>query len=257
MQEIEFSEYDRITDTIMWLGDNITLNFTVGLSRKSRNGDRMFFEYETQYGSDKYGSPMRSIKRQMSFAFTIDIRDNFLAGMMLRPQDVELLCRIIDIKVLPWYFGNSREQGFKIIEDKLILKEFEPATLVQDSRWISFQPEVATDPRTEMETRGVRVELYSGYVWVMTIDKFMGFYHILKHTDMYAIACAMVNYVKTPPYGTNIYVAQGLGISPTGSNNTVDDAWKQATNKHGFASNSFLEDSKGKEAKPVEKKKKK
>jgi hypothetical protein len=59
---IDFTEYDRITDTLMWLADNITLNFTVGLSKKAKSGERAFYHYETRYGSDKYGSPLRSIK---------------------------------------------------------------------------------------------------------------------------------------------------------------------------------------------------
>ena len=153
MNNIDYTEYDRITDTLMWLSDNISLNFTVGLSRKTKTGERAFYHYETKYGSDKYGTPLRSIKRQISYAFTIDCKDDFLAGMMLRPQDVELIVRIIDKKVFPWYFGDNKQLAFKVIDDKLVLKEFTPVPFVQDSKWLSFQPAIYVDPYTELESR--------------------------------------------------------------------------------------------------------
>ena len=248
MNNIDYTEYDRITDTLMWLSDNISLNFTVGLSRKTKTGERAFYHYETKYGSDKYGTPLRSIKRQISYAFTIDCKDDFLAGMMLRPQDVELIVRIIDKKVFPWYFGDNKQLAFKVIDDKLVLKEFTPVPFVQDSKWLSFQPAIYVDPYTELESRGIRMELYSGYSWIMPIDKFMGFFHIISTSDMYGIACNMCNYVKMQPYGVNVYSNQGLGASPNGSNSTVDEAWKNITmnmnnNNQGFGSNAFLNNS--------------
>lgn len=245
---IDYTEYDRITDTLMWLSDNISLNFTVGLSRKTKTGERAFYHYETKYGSDKYGTPLRSIKRQVSYAFTIDCKDDFLAGMMLRPQDVELLVRIINNKVFPWYFGDDPKQlAFKIIDDKLILNDFSPVSFIQDSKWLSFQPAVYVDPYTELESRGIRLELYSGISWIMTIDKFMGFFHIISTSDMYGIACSMCNYVKSQPYGVNVYTNQGLGASPNGSNSTIDEAWKSSTsNSQGFATNTFLNNSNSK-----------
>ena len=92
------------------------------------------------------------------------------------------------------------------------------------------------------------MELYSGYSWIMPIDKFMGFFHIISTSDMYGIACNMCNYVKMQPYGVNVYSNQGLGASPNGSNSTVDEAWKNSTmnmnnNNQGFGSNAFLNNS--------------
>lgn len=240
---IDFTEYDRITDTLMWLTDNITLGFTVGLSRKGKNGERTFYHYESQYASDKFGSPLRSIKRQLSYAFTLDCKDDFTAGMMFRPQDVELLIRIIDQKVLPWFFGNDKDNAFKIVSGKYILKDFTPATFIQTystgNRWMSFQPEVYSDQYTELESMAIRIELSSGITFILPLDKFMGFYNIISRTDMYSVACSLCNYVKTGPYGINTFSNQGLGAVPNGNNSTIDDAWKN----RGFKKNSFLDNS--------------
>ena len=45
----------------------------------------------------------------------------------------------------------------------------------------------------------------------MDIDKFIGFYYLLKNTDMYSAACNLINYVKTMPYGNNVFRMAGLG----------------------------------------------
>ena len=248
MENINYIEYDRITDTLMWLSDNLTLNFTVGLSRKSKSGERVFYHYESKYGSDKYGTPLRSIKRQMNFAFTIDCKEDFLAGIMLRPQDVELIVRLIEMKVLPWFLGDAKTNAYQVKDDKIILKEFEPVSYVQESKWISFEPAVYVDPYNEMETRGIKMELSTGPYCILPVDKFMGLLHILATTDMYAVACSMCNYVKSSPYGINTYTNQGLGASPNGRNSNVDQAWNNAKSKTtGFAKNSFLDNINGKE----------
>ena len=235
---IDFTEYDRITDTLMYLNDDVTLNFTVALSRKSKNGDRLFYHYESIYGSDKYGGSLRSIKRSMSFYFVLDVKSNFNHGFILRPQDVEILNRLITSKVLPWYFGNEKEAAFQIIGDKLVLTDFQPAVYTQatqfETKYLSFEPIVVIE--NEQECRGVRLIMSSGHIIELTIDKFMGFYHLL-HTDMYSVASTMTTYAKVPPYAVNSHKLQGLGAPPPSSMN----GWNGFNN-----SNSFLNNSKSK-----------
>ena len=240
METIDYTEYDRITDTLMYLSDDITLNFTLALSRKGKNGERMFYHYESIYGSDKFGSPQRSIKRNMNFYFVIDIRSDFNAGFVIRLQDREMLVRLIESKVLPWYFGNETQQAFQIIGDKLILTDFKPVIYTQaglyETKFLSFEPVVYIE--NELEVRGVRISLSTGYNATLSIDKFMGFLSLLK-CDMYAIAATMATYAKIQPYGVNSHNIQGLGARPPVS---VNENW----NSRGFNSNSFLNNSKSK-----------
>ena len=82
----------------------------------------------------------------------------------------------------------------------------------------------------------------SGFWSILSVDKFMGFYNILSKTDMYSVACALTNYVKTPPYGVNVYTNQGLGASINGTNNSIENKWKEAaSSRGGFSKNSFLD----------------
>ena len=94
MNNVDFTEYNRITDILMYLSNVLTLNFTVALSKKTKFGGRQFFQYEVEYGSDdNSNSSLRSIKRNMNFYFTIENREVFASGMMLRPQDIEIIIR--------------------------------------------------------------------------------------------------------------------------------------------------------------------
>lgn len=234
MENIDFTEYDRITDTLMYLDDNICLNFTLALSRKNRNGDRSFYHFESIYGSDKYGGSLRSIKRSMNFYFVLDVRPDFNAGIILRPQDVEILTRVIDSKVLPWYFGTEQEAAFQIISDNLILTDYQPVSFTQaglyDTKFITFEPVVLTEGN--LDCRGCRISLSTGYAAEITIDKFMGFYHLL-HSDMYSIAANMATYAKVPPYGINNHNMRGLGAKPPASRNE----WTGFNNSNAFLNN--------------------
>ena len=240
METIDYTEYDRITDTLMYLSDDISVNFSLALSRKGRNGERLFYHFETMYGSDKFGSAQRSIKRNMNFYFVIDVKSNFNAGFIIRLQDREMLVRLIESKVLPWYFGNESQQAFKIVADKLVLTDFQPVIYTQaglyDTKFLAFEPVVYIE--NELEVRGVRISLSTGYNVSISIDKFMGFLSLLK-SDMYAIAATMATYAKCEPYGINQFKIQGLGARPPAS---VNENW----NSRGFNSNSFLENSKSK-----------
>lgn len=209
---IDFTDYNRITDILMYFSETVTLNFTVSLSSKTKTGERRFFQYETEYNSgNQFNDKLRSIKRNMNFYFTIDDREVFTAGMLLRPQDVELILMLIDQQVLPWFFGDKKHLAFQIIDGKLVLREFHDVIYTQsDSKYIKFEPIVYSFEDGTF-SQGIQLILASGKVLPMNIDKFMGFVHLLRTTDMYSTACSMLTYVKQPPYGVNEYNVGGLG----------------------------------------------
>ena len=223
---IQFTDYDRITDILMYLSNNITLNFNVVLSRKDKFGKRNFFQYEAEYNS-KYSdvSKGRSIKRNMNFYFTLDNKNDFANGLILKPQDVLLLNMIIEQQILPWFF-DPQKRIFSITKDgsKLIIKgNFDPVNYTQSEyKYISFVPIVYTyEDGTYKE--GIRIYLNSqSEVADLDIDRFMGFVYILKNTDMYSAACGLLTYVKQPPYGVNIYSMTGLG------GGYVQDNWNES-----------------------------
>lgn len=235
---IRFEDYDRISDTLMYLSDSITLNFTVTLSRKDRNGGRAFFHYETEYNSKYIGATKgRAIKRNMTFYFIIDNKNDFGNGFILRPQDVMILTTIMEQKLIPLYFDPNR-RIYKIIDGKhlAITGEFESIIYPQSEyKVLSFIPIVCTyEDGTSKE--GVRININKDFV-DLDIDKFMGLYYILKNTDMYSAACSMTAYVKNAPYGVNVYSCQGLGGGAT----LPDDNYNLNDNNNGNFLNNIKE----------------
>lgn len=226
MTSVQFTDYDRITDNIYYLSENLSLNFTVTLSRKNMNNERVFFHYETEYTSKYIGENIaRAVKRIMSFYFTIDNKNDFGNGLILKVNDVAILNMIIQHQLLPHYFGNKRI--YKIIDNRLVIKgEFEPIVYAQNEyKFLSFTP-IVCEYEDGSFKEGVRITVNSEYVDI-DIDRFMGFYYLLKNTDMYSVACSMVAYIKSAPYGINIYSRKGLG----GGAPLPDENWNETNNK--------------------------
>ena len=228
---IQFTDYDRVTDILMYLSNNITLNFNVILSRKDRSGKRNFFQYETEYKSKYYDVDIgRSIKRNMNFYFTLDNKNDFANGLIIKPQDVLLLNMIIEQQILPWFF-DPQKRIFSITKDgkRLVIKgNFDPVNYTQSEyKYISFVPIVYTyEDGTYKE--GVRIYLNSQSEFA-DLD-----------IDMYSAACGLLTYAKQLPYGLNIYSMTGLGGGYVQDNwNESEDISSDNSNK-GNRGNNFL-----------------
>ena len=211
---MEFTEYDSISDQVLFFDDNITLAFVVMMARKTKTGERIFNQYET-VSTDKYGSPQRSIKRNLNYFFAIRNKNNFGNSIVLRPQDVEMLKMLIPTKILPWFIGDNQAFKIKKLEDgqdQLILGTVEQVPMYLDNgKFMTFEPILVFEE--DKAGRGVRMYLSTGETIDMPVNTFMHFYNILQ-TDMYAVAVANWAYVKTQPYGVNIYNSKGLGAAP-------------------------------------------
>lgn len=230
----EFTDYERIADTLMFFTNTITLEFVTQLARKNKFGQRQFFSIETEYNSESYnGTPVRSIRRSLSYYFVISVKDNFGGGIVIRQQDKELLTMFMEQKVIPWIVQGGI---FHLVKGELAMGEFTPVTYAQsETKYITFEPVVMTDEEGK-QAPGIKMNLNGSDSFELNADKFMGFYSIIKCTDMYLASCAQCNYAKMPPYGLNVYRPTGLGASREPSN----EAWSN-TNYKGRGYNSFLD----------------
>lgn len=218
---MEYFDYDKISDILFYFSNRITLNFNVILSRADQQGNRRFFHYEVEYGSKYIGRDKNySIKRNIHYYFSIEDKDNFDNGLILRPQDIQILKMLVDNKVLPWYF-DAKKRVFKIIGDRLTLNgKYEPALYSQsNTKLLMFEPFVFEYEDSTFK-EGIRITINREYVDI-DIDKFMGLYNILFCTDMYSVACTLTNYVKTEPYGISMYKPVGLGSSLNSVNDSI------------------------------------
>ena len=210
---MEFQDYDRISDTLLFFDNNTTLEFVVTLSSKDKSGNRVFFHSECDYDSNKYYGVDKghSIKRRMSFYFAINDKRAFDRSFIIRPEDAMMLSMVMKSQILPWYFDPKRKI-FSFVEGQLrITGTYQDVYFAKtEYSYLRIQPCVYKfDDGTYKE--GIRMYVSSESVFVdMEIDKFMGLYYFISQTDMYSAACGLASYAKTPPYGINKF-SMGLG----------------------------------------------
>lgn len=219
---MKFEDYDRVVDTLMYFTDSITLKFTVVMAKnmKSTNA-RRFFQYEVEKAS-KYpgGDPTRNINRNMTFFFSIDIKDEFGGGFVIKPGDAYMLLDMINRQVLPWYYSDSESNAFQYIKNVLALKDYKPKVYTQsDIKYLKFEPSVMNIGDGSF-SYGCKISINGLHDIEITLEQLMEFIKYLN-TDMYAVACNLVTYAKTPPYGVGLYRPYGLG------GGHVEDTWGQ------------------------------
>ena len=68
-----FNEYEKVQDTLLFLGSSFVLKFNVVLASKDKFGNRKFFYHEYKYSS-KYNDTgnVISVKRNMRYYLTIE-----------------------------------------------------------------------------------------------------------------------------------------------------------------------------------------
>ena len=210
---MEYEEYDRVVDTLLYLSDDITFSFITVMSSKNANGSRRFCHSET-YATNN------SIKRSMRFYFSLDDKTAFGEGIILRQGDVQVLTMLLENKVFPWYFSD--ESIYKVIDDRLaIIGSFEKVDFIQSEyKYLSFVP-IVYQFKDDMYKQGIRMYMNREEEYIdMDIDKFMSFYGILKNTDMYVAASNALTYVKTGKNGINVWESdvpkRGLGADLSG-----------------------------------------
>jgi hypothetical protein len=158
----------------------------------------------------------------MNFFYTIDNKNDFGNSFVIRPQDAVMLLDVINKKVLPWFYADSKEYAFQYINDTLSIKEYTPAMYTQtDIKYLKFEPTVIMI--NEQYAYGVNITVNGTTNFDVELEKFMGFVYFLN-CDMYTAACSIVNYAKTEPYGIEIFKPYGLG------GGQVEDKWGEDNN---------------------------
>ena len=189
--KLEYTDYDKITDTLFFLSSDITLKFSVVLTKCASKLDksRKHMHSECVYSSKFIGTDEAiSISRAMNiYYFLIDIRNDFLGSIILRPGDIEILKMLLDQRILPWFFGNNI--AFQIKENKLYLGEYGESVIFtqSDYKYIAFTPIVMTYEDGKSK-QGIRVTVNNQDTYAdLDIDSFMNFVNIIKCTDMYNV----------------------------------------------------------------------
>ncbi len=212
---IMFLDYDKISDTLLYLSRNIVLKFNVILSTKDKFNHRKSFHRESVYES-KYDNvkDAYNIRRDMNFYWTLEDIEDFGNGIMITIKDVFFFKMFMEKKILSWYIGESI-YGISPDDGKLIITgKFQPERFIMnDYKYIEFIPIVLIYDDGKTTDYGVRMIINNpNHFSDIDLNRLIAMYQLICFTDMYSVACSMVNYVKIPPYGMNVFDVRAGGF---------------------------------------------
>ena len=238
MAELIFTDFDKITDTVMYFSNDVTLSICLQLNKKNSKDNRIInFHSEYHYNSKNLGKDSYSIKRNLQAYFSINDLKDYKNSVILKANDVWLLKMLIDSSIMPWFIGNSRifffDNNNKLqIKGKWDYQEFK----INEYSFLAFAPLVVRyEDGTDKE--GIRMLLNSKDRFIdMTIDTFISFYYYITNTDLYNAAANMANYVKMSPYDIGIY---NMNPAYDRFNQFEDDDW-DAAKRSGKGGNNFF-----------------
>lgn len=207
VRPIQYEEYDKLSDDVLYLGSNLCLRMNVSLSFKNQD-QRHHFHKEYKYDSNH--GDLRSIKRSFSYYLTLEKTDlrNINGGIMIRPQDMIILRSKLD-EVSLWF--KSDTFGLKD-KKELIVKKTKQSIMVNglaNQKYLQFDPIVLVYENTGEQTPGVRITLGDSSIFAdISVDKFFALQYTISEFNMYLSAQLLVNYLGRPEYGTNLYTIQ-------------------------------------------------
>ena len=208
MRAMTFFDYEKLSDDLLFLGNNVVLRLNVSLAKvnnKNNERERVSAHKEFLYPSSKYVDADRLITLRRSFGFyltleKLDIKD---ATVMIRVQDILLLRAKVN-EALMWFdngtFGIKNKNLYIIRKPVPIIVSGFP-----ESKSIKFEPIVIQWDETQLQQQGIRMTFGFEDAYVdIPIDKFYGFVYVLNSINMFESAQLLLNYLGRPEYGSNM-----------------------------------------------------
>lgn len=191
--DITLYDYDKISDNLCYLANNIVFKFNVGLSRKNKDGMKEYFHSEYEYDSSYLDRDNAvSIQRRFNYFYSINVTNSFDSNVMIRVQDMIQVERKLN-KTLEWF-----ENNFSIRDNRLvIIGDCKPIRIdnLLGGRFFDLEP-IVIERRDGTYIPGVRLTLCGTENYAdIEVDNYMGFVYLLLHTDMYNAALSLINYL--------------------------------------------------------------
>lgn len=211
-----FLDYDRITDTLMYFNQFVTLNFCVNLTRKNKNtGQLTHFHSEYRYENEYLGKESQSIKRFVDGYFMINDSRDYTNSIIITAKDILMLRFVLSDKVFPWFVGKKKVFAFDNTNKLMLRGNWKTVEFpLSEYKYINFKPILLTyEDGTYKE--GLRMIINSSdNILDIDINKFFEFYYYMFNVDMYLASITLLNYVKMIPYDCNcIDVSRGNNMN--------------------------------------------
>ena len=189
-----FDNYEKIIDTLMYLGDGVSLDFVVTLAWKNKKDERQMYYSEFEYSAvQKYNDPklrVKTIKRTIKSFLSFSIKKS---GIRIQiPRSLRSAFEEILLKADKWY-TTERPKVFSYDGKKMeILNNRQVKIPLPDGYGIMMEPIVLLS--NGLYNMGCRLYLNDSSIFVdITVEQFKELLDIVTHIDYYTAAVAVLN----------------------------------------------------------------
>ena len=190
---ISYIDYEKISDLMMFLGNNVNLKFNIKLAKKGLDGRRYHFHKEYQYLSNYINQEnIITIKRDFEYFLSIESQKDQDFFCMITINDIILLRSVLS-NVVHWLDGSIKTFGIK--NKKLILLGKQEPIVMQlvTNKILKFEPIVIINAN-DIQSQGIRLYIDGVYTDI-NANTFMGFVYLINTVDMFGCAQVMLNYI--------------------------------------------------------------
>lgn len=206
MVQISHNDYEKVSDTVLWLSNEYVLKFNVELNR--HNDKKGKINFHSEYGYTMNGEYRVNIMRTFSYYLSIEsVRrdmDGYKAQVRIGPENIYFLKYKLHEVVL-WFTSKNHSSLFVKKDGKIIILEKIPpiSVHVQYGQYLEFEPAVQIINNNE-QVIGIRIYLNSdGVSFFISANTVLSLCYCIDTFNMYQSAQLMLNYLGRPENGTN------------------------------------------------------
>lgn len=208
---IYHSQYDKLTDDLLYLGSNMILRFNVSLSNKSDKFGRNHYHKEFSYYNKDSRQNFITLRRSFDYYLSIesvrvDEENPIKIFMQIGIYNILYVRQFLN-DIEKWYSDPKYFNLYGSKNGDLVLTKV-PSRIGIDlppqGNYLLAEPMVYIDKFNNTDI-GLRLYISSETRYVeMPLDKFRAMNYLIQTIDMYTSACLLINYLERPEYGTNL-----------------------------------------------------
>ena len=207
MVKIIHNDYEKISDTCMWLSNEFMIKFNVELNKHSDKYGKNNFHKEIGYQVN--GEYRVNINRDFIYYLSIESVHRNMDGNKLQIRititDIYFLKYKLE-EVIQW-FVNQKYQNLFMKKDGKIITTIKVDPIIVNlafNNYIEFEPSIFSFENNPEQITGVKVYLGSDNIsFFMNVNTLFGFKYFIDIFNMYQSAQNMLNYIGRPENGTN------------------------------------------------------
>lgn len=195
-----YNNYEKISDTILFLNNDWRVTFNVKLAYKDKRGERQFYYQEYGYKQTKYNgiNNVISIKRNFESYIIIENMADKNNNILIRKPDMVGLKNCLKI-CLKW-LTDTNSNIFAINNDKNMYVANATSCMCQigENGALRFEPLVI--PGNDKDEAGIRLYINDERNYTeITTKGFFDFYESLINFNFHIAACAMIASIPFVP----------------------------------------------------------